>query len=88
MDYLSSCVSVCVRVCVREGAFLCKPTTQQYIAALHAVDLCSPGLRSLDPGLITVYHHSYGPDPTVTSYFTPLLDNGSSQSQMMLIFWS
>ncbi|TNN63595.1 hypothetical protein EYF80_026131 [Liparis tanakae] len=41
-------------------------TTQQCIVALHKADLCPPGRRSADPGLITAHHCSYSHDPTET----------------------
>lgn len=36
------------------------------VTAAHGVDLCCPGLDSLDQGLITVYHCSYSRDPAPT----------------------
>lgn len=59
--YLVKWVIACV--CEGESAYVCEFTTQQYTVAVHAVDLCSPGLGSADPGLITVYHSH---DPAVT----------------------
>lgn len=36
------------------------------VTATHGVDLCCPGLDSLDQGLITVYHCSSSRDPAPT----------------------
>lgn len=58
------CPSLCVKE--RESVHVCVLVHHPAVEAAHAVDLCSPGLGSADPGLITVYHCSYSHDPTVT----------------------